>query len=49
MFVHRGFLADPSGSRFLVPVSRDPEPPAAINVVVNWFEERQPLATAPQR
>jgi eukaryotic-like serine/threonine-protein kinase len=49
LFVHRGFLADPSGSRFLVPVSRDPEPPASINVVVNWFDERQRLATAPQR
>jgi serine/threonine protein kinase len=38
-FAHRGFLADPSGSRFLLPVSREAEAPPAINIVVNWFEE----------
>jgi serine/threonine protein kinase/Tol biopolymer transport system component len=43
-FVHRGFLADASGSRFLLPVSREPEAPPAINVVLNWFEELTSLA-----
>jgi serine/threonine protein kinase/dipeptidyl aminopeptidase/acylaminoacyl peptidase len=41
-FVHRGFLADASGSRFLLPVSREPEAPPAINVVLNWFDELTP-------
>ena len=45
-FIHRGFLADASGSRFLLPVSRATEAPPAINVVVNWFQElERPAST----
>ena len=44
-FVHRGFLADSSGSRFLLPVSREPEASPAINVVLNWFEELKAKVT----